>query len=89
MAQNDHKEVSNTQMAAQPGGPAAKGGEMERPVLADDILPVYLAKVFPEAAAALRTAAEAAVAKAPAPVASVANVDEPPAPPSSSASAHK
>jgi hypothetical protein len=87
MAQNDHKEISNTQMHPAPTEKPPKGGEMERPVLADDILPIYLTKVFPESAEAAHKAAAAAVAQAPLPVASVANIDEPPAPPAEPAPA--
>jgi hypothetical protein len=56
---------------------APYGGEMQKPTLPEGILPLYLAKVHPEAMAAAGEAGAAAVAAMPPPVQEIANVDEP------------
>lgn len=84
----DPNEASNYRMGRNPIVGEPQGGEMLKPTLPEGILPLYLAKVHPEAMAAAGAAGAEAVAAMPPAVQEVANVDlpredaaAPPAPP--------
>lgn len=73
----DPNEASNYRMGRNPIVGEPQGGEMLKPTLPEGILPLYLAKVHPEAMAAAGAAGAEAVAAMPLPVQEVANVDLP------------
>jgi hypothetical protein len=91
MMSHDTKAPANTQMHPAPMGKPPEGGVMHpaptanredaderlKPTLLPGTLPVYLAKVHPEAAEAALAAGEKAVEAAPAYPRDVANVDLP------------
>ena len=73
----DPNEASNYRMGRNPIVGEPQGGEMLKPTLPEGILPLYLAKVHPEAMAAAGAAGAEAVAAMPPAVQEVTNVDLP------------
>ncbi len=77
VAEKTDNAPANARMGAAPTTDPHSPGEMLKPTLPEGILPIYLAKLFPKAAAAAFQAGDAEVSARRPDVRDIANVDLP------------